>query len=323
MYIALNSLGKRVAAYNANNSEEYSCPLCGAKLVFKQGKINIEHFAHKINECTDSWNYDISSWHYSMQIRFPEEQREVVVIKGIEKHRADILSGSKVIEFQHSSISIEEIEKRNIFYNDAGYNVAWVFDVQEQYNSGQISMIDSNNGDDLMYKWSNPKRSLQCFPIPKENNNKLMIFLYWIDEDGIESFNRIIWSSADDNIPNFKRFVAAKHSIFKDNTSMKLDVEEFFLTNKDLLKKRLKEVNCRYMIKHSGAKGYKRDTYVCPKTNSFGIKYYGEEGCQYCKYCAAIKRKSKGFDSYCCYPIQVNEVTEIHPGYESIGIPEF
>lgn len=112
MYIALNSLGNRVAAYNSNNNEEYSYSLCGAKLILKQGKINIEHFAHKINECRDNWNYDISNWHYSMQVRFSEEQREVIVTKGIEKHRADILNGNKVIEFQHSPISIEEIEKQ-------------------------------------------------------------------------------------------------------------------------------------------------------------------------------------------------------------------
>lgn len=57
-------------------------------------------------------------------------------------------------------------------------------------------------------------------------------------------------------------------------------------------------------------KGHPRSVYICPKTNVFGLKLYGETACSYCRYCAAIKEMPKGFESYCCYPYQVNEVTE-------------
>ena len=104
----------------------------------------------------------MSEWHYYMQKRFPEEQREIVVKYMGQTHRADILHRNQIIEFQYSPISTEELEERNDFYNAAGYNVAWVFDVQEQYGSKAITIM--NRDRELMYKWSNPKRCLLCFP---------------------------------------------------------------------------------------------------------------------------------------------------------------
>ena len=158
----------------------------------------------------------MSEWHYYMQKRFPEEQREIVVKYMGQTHRADILHRNQIIEYQHSPISIEELEERNNFYNAAGYSVAWVFDIQEQFDSGAITMMDHDSA--LMYKWSNPKRCLRCFPQPKEYNKKLVIYLYWIDEDGYECFNRVIWSRGDCGCPDFKIFIVSEYVIGSDNT---------------------------------------------------------------------------------------------------------
>lgn len=322
MYFAIDKDGKRISAYNAEKNKEYRCSYCGRNLILRQGSINIAHFAHEKEDCVDDWHYDMSEWHYSMQARFPEAQRERVVEFCGEKHRADILLGNKVIEFQHSPISIDELEERNAFYNNAGYSVAWVFDVQEQYDYGQIEDVDY--ADALMYKWKNPKRYLKCFPAPKEYEKKLMIYLYWIDDDGYEMFNRVIWSSLDeDDCPDFKRFIVSERGISSKDIESKLNVEEFFETKDDLLKKRLSSLKCRYNIKRCGVKGYPKDTYVCPRYNRFGLQRYGEQGCSYCRYCAAIKRFKKGFSSYCCYPNQVNELFEGHPGYECCDVEEY
>ena len=175
MNIAIDDKGNRITASSAVKGEIYKCPLCNAEVIVKQGEINIDHFAHKSHECLDSWHYDMSEWHYSMQNRFPEEQREVVVRHNGEIHRADILFGKQVVEFQHSQISIEEVKKRNKFYRDAGYDIAWVFDVQQQFDAGQIEDVEYDGAS--MYKWSNPKRMLQCFPMPKEYNKNLVIYL--------------------------------------------------------------------------------------------------------------------------------------------------
>ena len=63
MRIALNKNGERVFAEDTNISEEYFCPICGNKLILKNGDINITHFSHYSGECEDKWNYDMSEWH--------------------------------------------------------------------------------------------------------------------------------------------------------------------------------------------------------------------------------------------------------------------
>lgn len=320
MQITVDTKGRRVFAYNAKKENVYFCPSCGGCVTLRQGSINVAHFAHRSNECVDHWNYDMSEWHYSMQNRFPEEQREVVVKHMGQIHRADVLHKNYVIEFQHSPISTEEIEERNKFYTAAGYNVAWVFDVQEQYDSDAISYVESSNA--LQFKWSNPKRCLQCFPLPKENAKNLMIYLYWLDEEGVEFFGRVIWSTGED-YPDFRRFIVSKDMMSREDTEEGLSVEVFFETRDDLIKKRLAELNCRCKVKYAGVKGYPRVDYICPRTNVFGLKLFGEAACRYCKYCGLVNRYSKGFASYCCYPIQVNEVDEAHPGFECSNVTTF
>lgn len=321
MQIAIDSYGNRINANDATKKNIYFCPLCGNELILRQGELNITHFAHKANTCTDTWNYDMSEWHYSMQNRFHPEQREVVVKHNGQTHRADILNGNQIIEFQHSPISMDEIMERNAFYNSAGYHVTWVFDVQEQYDSGAIYPIMHDSA--LMYGWSNPKRNLQCFPLPKEHNKSLIVYLYWIDEDSVECFNRIIWSTQNEyKQPNFKRFIISEYSI--DDTLETYSVNDFFVTKDDLLKQRLTSVNCPQQIKYIGVSGYRKNAYTCPRTNTFGLKLSGEQACSYCRFCAAIKEVyTKKYEIYCCYPNQVNEITDSTSGYECSNIPRF
>lgn len=319
MQIAFDEANHRICADKATKDHTYHCPLCGNALILRQGELNIPHFAHEANTCTDKWTYDMSEWHYIMQNRFQPEQREVVVKHMEQTHRADILNGNQVIEFQHSPISMKEIIERNAFYTSAGYNVAWVFDVQEQYNSGSIYSVSHNNA--LMYGWSNPKRCLQCFPFPKEDNKSLIIYLYWIDENSIECFNKIIWSTPNEyQKPNFKRFIISEYSI--DDTYENLTVNSFFETKDDLLKQLLASVNCQHQIKYIGVRGYQKNAYICPRTNIFGLKISGRQACSYCRYCAAIKEVyNRNFEVYCCYPNQVNEITDTTSGYECSNIP--
>lgn len=321
MQIALDEKGNRIWAGDAEKQVEYYCPTCSKRVILKCGNINITHFAHQANECEDKWHYDMSEWHLSMQNRFKQECREVVVKHNGSVHRADILSGDKVIEFQHSPITYEEIIERNDFYRGAGYKVAWVFDLQDQFISRAIQQTNYEKA--IMYEWRNPKKFLQCFPMPKEQNKELVLFFYWIDAAGFECFNRVTWSSGD-GYPDFKRFIVSEHSDeFEVEKCESLDVEDFFVTKADLLHRYLAKIKARYNKKRSGIKGYPKQDYICPKTGTFGISKFGEEACRYCRYCAALENYQKGFTSYCCYPVQVNEVDEAHPGYECSGIPEF
>lgn len=75
----------------------------------------------------------MSEWHRNWQNCFPKECQEVVMTNSQgETHRADVCINNFVIEFQHSTITAEEIEKRNIFYLSLGFNVIWVFDAKNK-----------------------------------------------------------------------------------------------------------------------------------------------------------------------------------------------
>lgn len=319
MQIALNEKNARIMAYDANKEGDYRCPLCGGAVILRQGSINIWHFAHKERECADKWHYDMSEWHFRMQAHFPEEQREVVITHNGQTHRADILKGDMVIEFQHSPISLEELEERNIFYNSAGYKVAWVFDLSEQFFRGVISDVIRED-DTLMYKWSNPKRYLSCLPVPKEASKEIVVHFYWGDGDE-EWINRVIWSTKnDEGNPDFKRFIVDNYSIEIEEY---MDISDFFLTRQERLNSYIKSLGKKYVIRNSGIKGMPRETYVCPMTNVFGIRKFGEEGCLYCRYCAAIKEYSRGFASYCFYPNAVREAEDTHPRYDCDVAPRY
>lgn len=124
MEYALTADHHRVHALDAEKGQEYYCPVCGNQVIPRQGEVNSWHFAH-VTSCVDDWKYDMSEWHRNWQNRFPESTREVVIEYKGESHRADILTGGCVIEFQHSPITSTEFERRNLFYTKAGYKVTY------------------------------------------------------------------------------------------------------------------------------------------------------------------------------------------------------
>lgn len=240
MYFAIDDNKIRVYADEAEKDENYYCPVCGNKVVLKRGDINAAHFAHEKNECADRWNYDMSEWHIRMQELFPVENREVIVTyKGV-KHRADILKNGIVIEFQHSPISAEEFCERNDFYRNAGYKIAWVFDVSQQYYDG--SLYYDEESDKELYIWKNPKRLFQFAPNPSDYDKNFSVWLYWgndYDDDYEEFFNKVIWSSKDDyDNPSYKRIILSNIGI---EVNKDIKVEEFFILNKIMPMKQLGE----------------------------------------------------------------------------------
>jgi hypothetical protein len=52
MEFALNHNCERIHATDANKQDEYICPLCCKKVVFRKGEVNIDHFAHQ-SKCDD------------------------------------------------------------------------------------------------------------------------------------------------------------------------------------------------------------------------------------------------------------------------------
>ena len=159
MIAAKNKAGERVSIDYAIKGEPYFCPICNQPLIQKHGEIRQPHFAHVGTKkgyppCRDSWNYDKTDWHIKWQKRFPDFCYEKVVTHGDEKHIADVLVNNLVIEFQHSSISLEDFTERNRFYTSCGYKVVWVFDLTEEREDGKITNPYRENE----YMWSYPKK---------------------------------------------------------------------------------------------------------------------------------------------------------------------
>lgn len=314
MYIALNSNNQRILVDEATKGEVYFCPVCGSEVILRDGDIRVAHFAHRANGCVDSWHYDMSEWHRQMQSHFSPCYQEVVVRSEGQVHRADILKDDIVVEFQHSPITAEEFCERNNFYTSLGLRVAWVFDVNEERKNGNLTWYDATGNQNMM-KWKYPKQILREGPTPKEKAGNIAVFLAWRGEgknEDKDSLYRVVWSSKGiHGDPDYKRIIVSEYIEIEKDSSL----EEWFLSKWDKLKRYLANYE-PYQEMVIGIKGYRRDAYVCPRTEVFGLKIFGEKGCAYCKHCAAIAEEPVGGKVYCCFPREVRAQDNTVAGYE-------
>lgn len=111
-------------------------PDCSDPMIPKCGEIYTWHWAHKSGHDCDDWGEPETQWHREWKDRFPEDCQEVI-IRGSGKwegvvHRADVaIPGGPVIEFQHSSLSADQIREREDFYTDNWGSMVWVVDGSE------------------------------------------------------------------------------------------------------------------------------------------------------------------------------------------------
>jgi competence protein CoiA len=102
------------------------CPTCGAEMVAKCGPRIIHHWAHAGRRNCDPWWENETRWHREWKNLFPRDCREIShVAPGGEIHRADVRTPTGIyIEFQHSSMTDEERQAREAFYE----NLVWIVD---------------------------------------------------------------------------------------------------------------------------------------------------------------------------------------------------
>lgn len=95
----------------------------------KCGPVKIHHWAHLRRADCDPWWEPMTQWHLNWQNEFPPEWREKIFRDEYsgEFHRADIHTPQGLtIEFQHSALSLNELESRNAFYK----KLIWVVNAQ-------------------------------------------------------------------------------------------------------------------------------------------------------------------------------------------------
>jgi len=127
----------------------YFARICGEKVrayIFRTKYQN--HWKHVNKTICDNWYENKSDWHLDWQNEFPEECTEVVLHDEHtgEKHQADVKTYSgKIIEFQKSSIALEEVESREAFYE----HPIWVVNAEKkkvQLKDGRELKFGNNYG---------------------------------------------------------------------------------------------------------------------------------------------------------------------------------
>ena len=246
MYEACDANGNYIDIDDAKQEEKYFCPVCGGELQIKKGDIREHHFAHLAGICEDQWNYDMSEWHREWQRMFPKNTREIVIEHNREKHRADILTGNTVIEFQHSPMSPDEFRERNQFYTEAGYNVVWLFDMRELFDDERM-YYNQRYEDENSWEWKWAHATFARFYPEKCRNISLF---FELDDDYIK---HVAWFS-----PNGGKY-------------FKTDDVEFRYINNDISKTMFHRVRELYdpILTDTEGPFYHRKLLNCPRNKQY------------------------------------------------------
>ena len=206
MIVAIDKDFNRIHIEDAVVKQECYCPYCGERLSQKRYTDRRSHFAHYPKSvCKDSWagSYDMSDWHYDWQNSVPKDNQEVMLTLGDIKHRADVLIGRTVTEFQRSDISSKAFGDRNNFYFNLGYKVIWVFDFREQFASGRLRC----EADRKTFHWTKPRNTFNLYEIMtgqvelffqiEDNGENALVKIANVSPSGFEQFTVSNWFSKD------------------------------------------------------------------------------------------------------------------------------
>ena len=114
------------------------------------------HWAHDV-PCTIVGEPE-TAWHRSLKEMFPAECREIV--RG--NHRADVLSGTVVYEFQRKPLEPSEYTERTHFWRRQGFTVRWVF----YHADNPETFVKREQQGFSTFRWKWPKRRLATVETP-------------------------------------------------------------------------------------------------------------------------------------------------------------
>lgn len=117
--------------------ERTTCRDCGGLLTAVMPVENTPHWRHKAGDCDPSSEPE-GPWHLGWKELFDMACREIALRDPAtgELHRADVLVGSgtpgaTVLELQHSSISEDERNAREVFYR-RGHRMFWLVHIHSE-----------------------------------------------------------------------------------------------------------------------------------------------------------------------------------------------
>lgn len=180
MMYALTASSERIEP--TTSGEKAFCPACAGVVVAKCGDFVVWHWAHMSGaDCSEDHEGE-TDWHRRWKMLAPTSCREVY--RG--GRRADVLVDGTAIEFQHSHIKLETVEKREAHWGD----LVWVVDGVLAYERNQGNPYDTvgllieervGGGLSTLCKmvWFNGKKW------PRECNKKVFIDLGGEGVDGL------------------------------------------------------------------------------------------------------------------------------------------
>lgn len=136
MFIALDDKKNLVRAADGAANENYYCPACEDKLIFKKGRTIHSHFAHAKQSFCQTFSEGETAEHLDGKLLlynwFKREKLNVELEAFLPElnQRPDLLveiNGSKIaIEYQCSPISRDKIRERTLGYSENSIRVIWI-----------------------------------------------------------------------------------------------------------------------------------------------------------------------------------------------------
>lgn len=136
------------------------CPHCEQETISKCGSIKIWHWAHK-TACPYETEPE-TEWH----LAFKElaDNHGCALEQNMGKHIADAVNWNTqtVFEFQHSSISSEDIISRCEYAKDAALKINWIFDFRDRVNEFKFVKASEDETDyNMRFKKHRFKKSIR------------------------------------------------------------------------------------------------------------------------------------------------------------------
>jgi len=131
------------------------CPDCDAPVLAKCGPIVVWHWAHEAGADCPFEHEPETEWHRAWKARFPIE----LVEQRVGARRVDVLlPDGTAVEFQHSSIAVDEIRRREW----ATPRMTWVFDVRAAVAAGRFMLRrpGESAGDYRTFRWCHPRKTI-------------------------------------------------------------------------------------------------------------------------------------------------------------------
>lgn len=188
MLIALTQNEERIDIHSAKPDEKYICPLCKKDLKIQTHKFYANQFKHVIPAKCDIFERTITKHNQLWQEQFHIGNREVLVGRKPNKHKAPIKLGKTVIIPCTLPLSRKEFNDETDFYEQAGYKVIWIFDMIA-FAKGKhiidVSIRNKGRNSETDWHWKHPRNFLQNYN--PENENVIVLFQFY--ESNLEDYN--------------------------------------------------------------------------------------------------------------------------------------